>query len=67
MTDLTELAAGTLPQPIARALRRLIRRIRGVILIRGLGAVVATALGALLLIMAIDARSCSSRPGPAGP
>jgi hypothetical protein len=47
--------AGELPQPIARALRRLIHRVRGVILLRGVSAVIATAFGSLLLVMAIDA------------
>ncbi|MBM4017915.1 MAG: DUF4175 family protein [Planctomycetes bacterium] len=51
-----DAAAGALPQPIAQALRRLIRRIREVILLRGISAVVATAAATLLLIMAIDAR-----------
>ena len=56
MTDTTSpLASGNVPQPIARALRRLIHRVRGVILLRGVSAVVATGLGTLLLVMAIDA------------
>jgi len=56
MTDSTSpLASGNIPQPIARALRRLIHRVRGVILLRGVSAVVATAVGTLLLVMAIDA------------
>ncbi len=56
MTDTTSpLARHNVPQPIARALRRLIHRVRGVILLRGVSAVVATAIGALLLVMAIDA------------
>ena len=56
MTDSTSpLASGSVPQPIARALRRLIHRVRGVILLRGVSAVVATALGTLLLVMALDA------------
>ena len=55
MTNLSELAARTLPKPIARALERLIRRVRVVVLLRGVCAVIATAVGALLLVMAIDA------------
>ncbi len=56
MTDTTSPPAGhNVPQPIARALRRLIHRVRGVILLRGVSAVAATAIGALLLVMAIDA------------
>ena len=56
MTDTTSPLAGhNVPQPIARALRRLIHRVRGVILLRGVSAVVATAIGALLLVMGIDA------------
>ena len=56
MTDtISPLAGHNVPQPIARALRRLIHRVRGVILLRGVSAVVATAIGALLLVMAIDA------------
>jgi len=47
--------AGAVPQAIARALKHLIRRIREVVLLRGVSAVVATAVGALLAIMAIDA------------
>jgi len=55
MTTHTSLQAGQVPDPIARALRRLIRRVRAVILVRGLAAVVATAVGAILAVMAIDA------------
>ena len=51
----SDVTAASLPQPIARALRRLIRRIREVILVRGISAVIATAAASLLLIMAIDA------------
>jgi hypothetical protein len=47
--------AGAVPQTISQALKRLIRRIREVVILRGAGAVVATAVGALLAIMAIDA------------
>ncbi len=56
MRDSQPIVAGDVPQPIARALRRLIHRVRGVILVRGVSAVVATAMGAILLIMAVDAR-----------
>jgi len=56
MSDTTSpLASGSVPPPIARALRRLIHRVRGLILLRGVSAVVATGLGTLLLVMAIDA------------
>ncbi|HUU09480.1 MAG TPA: hypothetical protein VM431_02950, partial [Phycisphaerae bacterium] len=55
MTEASPLLADHVPQPIARALRRLIHRVRGVILLRGVSAVVATAIGTLLLVMAIDA------------
>jgi hypothetical protein len=51
----TEVARGPLPQPIAQALRRLIHRVRLVVLVRGVSAVIATAGAAILLIMAIDA------------
>ena len=47
--------AGVVPREIALALKHLIRRIREVVLLRGAAAVVATAAGALLAIMAIDA------------
>ena len=47
--------AGVVPREIALALKHLIRRIREVVLLRGAAAVVATAAGALLTIMAIDA------------
>ncbi|MEA3366510.1 MAG: hypothetical protein U9R68_00180, partial [Planctomycetota bacterium] len=43
-----------MPAPIAKALRRLIHRVRGVILVRGLAAVIATAIGCILLVMAVD-------------
>jgi hypothetical protein len=55
MTENTLLRAGEVPEPIAKALRRLIHRVRGIILIRGLAAVIATAIGCILLVMAIDA------------
>ena len=50
-----EKVAATLPQPIAEILHALIQRVRGVILVRGIAAVVTTAAGALLAVMAIDA------------
>jgi hypothetical protein len=43
-----------LPASIARALQRLIRRVRRVVLVRGLSAFVAALVGSLLLVMAID-------------
>ena len=43
------------PRQLARTLNQLIRRNRMVILLRGLGAVCAAAVAALLLVMAIDA------------
>ncbi|MCX5675820.1 MAG: DUF4175 family protein [Planctomycetota bacterium] len=51
----SDATVAALPKPIAQALRRLIRRIREVILVRGISAVIATAAVSLLLIMAIDA------------
>jgi hypothetical protein len=48
-------ATGPVQRQIALALKRLIRRIREVVILRGVAAVVATAGGALLAIMAIDA------------
>ena len=51
----SDATVAALPKPIAQALRRLIRRIREVILVRGISAVIATAAASLLLIMAIDA------------
>ena len=50
-----QIHSGKVPEPIAKVLRRLIRRIRAVILIRGLAAVIATAVAGILLVMAIDA------------
>ncbi|MCX5683666.1 MAG: hypothetical protein NT049_08280, partial [Planctomycetota bacterium] len=47
--------AGAVQQQISKALARLIRRIREVVILRGIAAVVATAGAALLAIMAIDA------------
>ncbi|MBL7139408.1 MAG: DUF4175 family protein [Planctomycetes bacterium] len=55
MTHASTTVSGQVPQPIARTLRRLIRRVRAVILVRGVAAVVATAVGTLLLVMATDA------------
>jgi uncharacterized protein (DUF2141 family) len=51
----SDKTAGAVPREIAKALKHLIRRIREVVLLRGVAAVVATAVGALLAIMAIDA------------
>jgi len=51
-----EIRHGTLPEPIVRVLHRLIHRVRSVILLRGIAAVIAVAVGALLVIMAIDAK-----------
>ncbi|MFW6108281.1 MAG: hypothetical protein ACOC8D_00565, partial [bacterium] len=48
-------AAGTVPEPIVRTLKRLIRRTRWLIVLRGACAVAAVAVGALLAVMAIDA------------
>ena len=55
MTHTSTLVGGQVPRPIARTLRRLIHRVRAVILLRGIAAVVATAIGSLLAVMAIDA------------
>ncbi len=54
MTELTGVAPGV-PKPIVSALRRLIRRTRAVIALKGVCAVVAVAVGSLLTIMAVDA------------
>ena len=48
-------ASGTLPDPIVLTLRRFIRRIRRLIVLRGLCATAAVAGTALLLVMGIDA------------
>ena len=48
-------AAGVIPRPIVEKLTRLIRRVRWLIVLRGACAVAATAVGALLAVMAIDA------------
>jgi len=55
MTGNSLLRAGEVPEPIAKALRRLIHRVRWVILLRGMAAIIATAIGCILLVMAIDA------------
>jgi len=55
MSTHAPLHAAEVPAPIAKTLRRLIRRVRGVILVRGLAAVIATAIGCILLVMAVDA------------
>ena len=47
--------ARPLPEPIVHTLRRVIHRVRAVVLIRGLLAVCAIAVGALLAVMAVDA------------
>lgn len=44
-----------LPEPIVQTLRRLIQRARTIIVIRGVLAVAAVAIGMLLLVMAVDA------------
>ncbi len=54
MTD-SALHRDGVPPTIEQKLRRLIRRLRVVILLRGLLAVTAVAVGALLVVMAIDA------------
>ncbi|NQT51406.1 DUF4175 family protein, partial [bacterium] len=48
-------ATGVVPKPIVDTLMRLIRRTRWLITLRGICATVAAAVGALLLVMAIDA------------
>ena len=48
-------ASGVVPEPIVRTLKRLIRRTRWIIVLRGACAVAATAVGALLIVMAVDA------------
>ena len=55
MTTNSLLRAGEVPEPIAKALQRLIRRVRIVVVARGLAATVATAIGSVLLVMAVDA------------
>ncbi|MGB2753545.1 MAG: DUF4175 family protein, partial [Phycisphaerae bacterium] len=44
-----------IPESIVHSLTGLIRRLRTVILVRGISATLATAVGALLMVMAIDA------------
>jgi len=53
-TNATINAAGPLPDPIIRTLRRMVRRARLVILLRGVFAVAAVAAGAVLTVMAVD-------------
>ena len=48
-TNATINAAGSLPDPIIQTLRRMVRRVRLVIALRGLFAVAAVAAGALLM------------------
>ncbi|HUT35270.1 MAG TPA: DUF4175 family protein [Planctomycetota bacterium] len=48
-------AAGVIPQAIVEKLTRLIRRVRWLIVLRGVCAIAATAIGSLLAVMAIDA------------
>jgi len=55
MRDTSPILTSELPASIARALQRLIRRVRRVVLVRGLSAFVAALIGSLLLVMAIDA------------
>ena len=43
------------PDPIIRTLRLLIRRSRAILVLRGMGAVVAVALASMLVVMAVDA------------
>jgi hypothetical protein len=45
----------SLPKPIVKVLRRVMRRRRQVILVRGIPAVLAVAVAALLAVMAVDA------------
>lgn len=47
--------SGVVPEEIVRALRRLIRRARTTIVLRGVCAVAAVAIGSILTVMAIDA------------
>ena len=53
--NLSDKSVHAVPKEISKALRHLIRRIREVVLVRGISAAVATAGAALLAIMAIDA------------
>ncbi len=52
---LPDAPPGDVPQPIVRILRRLVRRVRAMIVLRGVLAVAAVLFGALLVVMAIDA------------
>ena len=54
MTEITAGARARVPQPIVRKLRQLIRRVRLIIALKGLCAVVAAATSSLLAVMAID-------------
>lgn len=54
-TSTLPVTARNIPQPIVQTLRRLIRRRRMVIVVRGLAAVLAVAIGSLLAVMGIDA------------
>jgi len=49
-----QVDTGIVPQTIVRTLRRLIRRARMVITLRGICAVAAVAVGSLLAVMAVD-------------
>lgn len=51
---MTTMATTSLPEPIVTALRRLIRRARWLLVARGLCAVAAVGVGALLAVMAVD-------------
>ena len=55
MSDASPILSRDLPPSIARALQRLIRRVRSIVLVRGISATVAALVGSLLLVMAIDA------------
>ena len=55
MRDTSPVLSRELPASIARALQRLIRRVRRVVLVRGISALVAALVGSLMLVMAIDA------------
>ncbi len=49
------LEARELPRPIVDALRQVIRRLRRIILLRGVAALAAVTIGSILVVMAIDA------------
>ncbi len=55
MTDEMAAQVGGVPEPIVRTLRRLIRRARLVIFVRGVAALAAVAVFSLLAVMAVDA------------